>query len=109
MKYYSIVGMDITDRGWVESYVSTVTKMIERHGGRYLTRTNRVEKFEGDGSLSQVYAIVEWPSREALQAFYDSEEYRPFREARMRGSKSELYVLPGEDVTKQARIEKRTS
>lgn len=105
MKYYSVVGMNITDRGWVESYVATVTKMIERHGGRYLSRTNRVERIEGEDPLLQIYALVEWPSREAIDSFYDSEEYRPFREARLRGTKSELFILPGEDVTKQARID----
>ncbi len=105
MKYYSVVEMDITDRGWVDTYVVSVTKMIERHGGRYLARTNRTEKLEGDRQPLQIVAIVEWPSREALQAFYDSEEYRPFRDARIRGTKSELFLVPAEDVTKQARIE----
>jgi uncharacterized protein (DUF1330 family) len=105
VKYYSIVEMDITDRGWVETYVANVTKMVERYGGRYLARTNRAEKLEGERPPAQIYVIVEWPSRDAAQTFYDCDEYRPFRDARMRGAKGEFFLVPAEDVTRQARVE----
>jgi len=105
MKYYSVAEMDITDRAWVQSYVGAVTPMVERYGGRYLARTNRAEKLEGDRTPRQVFVVVEWPSREAAMTFYESEEYRSFRDSRWRGATNEFFLVPGEDVTKQATME----
>ena len=100
MKFYSIAEIDITDRSWVRDYVQHVTPMVERHGGRYLSRTGRVEKLEGERKPAQVLVLVEWPSRDAADAFYRSEEYRPYREKRMAGARNEFFVFPGEDMTR---------
>jgi uncharacterized protein (DUF1330 family) len=96
--------MEVTDRSWVAEYVKNVTKMVEQRGGRYLARTSKVEKVEGERKLPQVYLIIEWPSKEAAEAFYESEEYRPYREARIAGAKNEFLLVAGEDVTKTAHI-----
>jgi uncharacterized protein (DUF1330 family) len=96
--------MEVTDRSWVAEYVKNVTKMVEQRGGRYLARTSKVEKVEGERKLPQVFLIIEWPSKEAAEAFYESEEYRPYREARIAGAKNEFLLVAGEDVTKTAHI-----
>jgi uncharacterized protein (DUF1330 family) len=96
--------MEVTDRSWVAEYVKNVTKMVEQRGGRYLARTSKVEKVEGERKLPQVFLIIEWPSEEAAEAFYESEEYRPYREARIAGAKNEFLLVAGEDVTKTAHI-----
>lgn len=102
MKYYAVAEMEITDRGWVAEYVKNVTRMVERHGGRYLARTAKVVQLEGERKLPQVFLIIEWPSREAVAAFYESEEYRPYRERRIGGAKNEFLLVAGEDMTKAA-------
>ena len=104
MKYYVFAEMDLTDGGWVTEYVQIVTKMVEERGGRYLARTSRVEKLEGERPAPQVVLLIEWPSREVAMAFYESEEYRPYRESRIAGSRSELALIAGEDVTRAAKI-----
>ena len=104
MKYYSVAEMEITDRSWVAEYVKNVTKMVEQRGGRYLARTSRVEKVEGERKLPQVLLIIEWPSQETARAFYESEEYRSYREARIAGAKNEFLLVAGEDVTKTAHV-----
>lgn len=104
MKHYVIAEMVVTDPAWVEAYVRDVTPMIERHGGRYLARTSHAEKLEGGRPRPRLLVITEWPSREAAMAFYEGDEYRPFREARIAGSVSDLMLVPGEDVTGAARI-----
>lgn len=104
MKYYAVVEMEIKDRSWVSEYVKNVTRMVEQHGGRYLARTAKVERLEGERKLPPVFLIIEWPSKEAAEAFYESEEYRPFREKRLAGAKNEFLMVAGEDMTKTARI-----
>lgn len=105
MRYYAVAEIQVTDPGWVAPYVAAVTPMIERHGGRYLARTNRVEKLEGERPPPQVALLIEWPSREAAMAFYESEEYRPYRESRVAGAINEFALVAGEDVTGAARID----
>jgi uncharacterized protein (DUF1330 family) len=37
-------------------------------------------------------------------AFYESDEYRPYREARMAGCINEFVLIPGEDVAGVAHV-----
>jgi uncharacterized protein (DUF1330 family) len=105
VKHYAMVEMDLTDREWIAAYVRDVTPMIERFGGRYLARTSRLEKMEGERAAPQVLTLTEWPSREAAMAFYDSDEYRPYRDSRLSGARCEFVLFPAEDITGAARIE----
>jgi len=104
MKYYGVIELDVTDRGWTRDYVANVTGMVERRGGRYLARTATIEKVEGERSAPQLIVIIEWPSKEVADEFYESEEYRPYREARRAGSRTELLLAAGEDVNGVAKI-----
>ena len=63
--------------------------MVEARGGRYLARTGQAQLFEGERSLN-VVLLIEWPSREAAEEFFESEEYRPYREARRAGSRGSV-------------------
>lgn len=104
MKYYSVGRMNVTDRAWVADYVANVTKMVEARGGRYLARTSHSEQLEGDSGVPQIFLVIEWPSREAAEAFYRSEEYRPYLERRLAGSQGDMFLVPGEDVTGAATV-----
>jgi uncharacterized protein (DUF1330 family) len=106
MKHYAVAELDVTDPEWVRDYVAEVTPMVERRGGRYLARTTRIEQLEGERPLPQVMLIIEWPSREQADAFYASEEYRPYRERRRRGARNEFLLVSGEDVNGVARIDR---
>jgi len=104
MRYYAIVEVEITDQSWVPAYVKNVTKMVEERGGRFLARTSDIKKLEGRRKTPQIFTIIEWPSKEVAQRFYDSEEYRPYREARVAGSINEVLLVAGDDITKVAHI-----
>jgi uncharacterized protein (DUF1330 family) len=104
MKYYTVAELSVTERGWARDYVANVTPMVERFGGRYLARTTAFEKLEGDREPLQMVLIIEWPDEEAAGAFYECEEYRPYRERRLAGSRGEFMLVAGEDVNGLARI-----
>ena len=59
---------------------------------------------EGHRKAPQVFTIIEWPSREIAEAFYNSDEYRPYRQKRINGAKNEFLLVAGEDMTKAATI-----
>lgn len=104
MKHYAVAEVDVTDSSWVRDYVANVTAIVERRGGRYLARSADIEKVEGQRTPPQVFLIIEWPSKQAAEAFYESDEYRPYRESRRQGARNELVLVAGEDVNKLARI-----
>ena|SRR6266850_794993 len=104
MKYYVIGEVEITDQSWVPDYISKVTEMVERCGGRYLARTSIVERIEGDRKLPQIVVILEWPSKESAMAFFESEEYKPYRQNRRAGAENEFLLAAGEDLAKAAHI-----
>jgi uncharacterized protein (DUF1330 family) len=98
MKHYTVAELEVTDPAWVRDYIVNVTPMVQAHGGRYLARTGRSETFEGERTPPQTMLLIEWPSREAAHEFYDSEEYRPYREARRQGSRGVFMLVAGEDA-----------
>lgn len=103
--YYAVATLTIIDPSWVPAYVDEVTRMVERHGGRYLTRTTRVEQLEGDpGATPQLVLLIAWPSAEHAKALYDSDEYAPHKQARLAGSEGTFWLVSGEDVNGIAQI-----
>jgi uncharacterized protein (DUF1330 family) len=104
MRCYALVEIDVSDPAWVREYVDEVTPMVERRGGRYLARTPNAALIEGERAPAQTLVIIEWPSREAADEFYESDEYRPFRERRREGARNQLLLIAGEDAMGVARI-----
>lgn len=104
MKYYAVAELDITDPSWIPDYVEQTTRLVEQHGGRYLARTPNFEKLEGDRKPPQLHLLIEWPSRDAALAFYESDAYRPYRDSRKAGSTGEFVLVAGEDVNGVARM-----
>lgn len=104
MKYYCVVEVETTDPSWMPAYVQNVTKLVEQRGGRYLARTSTLEKIEGERALPQILVILEWPSKQSAMAFYESEEYRPYRESRIAGAKNEFLLAAGEDIARVAQL-----
>jgi len=104
LKYYSVVEIEVTDQNWVPEYAANVTRMIEERGGRYLARTPKMEKIEGERQAPQIVVIIEWPSKEIAETFYHSEEYRPYLQRRLAGARTEMLLAAGEDIMKSAHI-----
>jgi uncharacterized protein (DUF1330 family) len=104
VKYYAVAEIDITGPSWAQEYAANVTGMVERAGGRYLARTAKIDKVEGERDTPQIFLLIEWPSKEVADAFYASEEYRPYRERRIAGARNEFVLVAGEDVTGLAQI-----
>lgn len=104
MKYYWIVEVDIKDPSWLAPYAENVTRLIEARGGRYLARSTNAERIEGDRTTPSACVIVEWPSRETAVEFYQSEEYRPFLDSRLKGATNHMLLVAGVDVGSAANV-----
>ena len=98
MKHYVVAELNISDDSWVLSYLEEVTRMVEHHGGRYLVRTPKIHKIEGEKPIPQIFIIIEFPSKESALTFYSSAEYQPFLKARKEGGSTEMLLVAGEDI-----------
>jgi len=95
MKYYSVAEIDIEESELGPAYVKNVTGLVEQRGGRYLARTSRIEKLEGDRKVPQIFLIIEWPSKDVAKDFYECDEYRPYRQSRIEGARNEFLACCG--------------
>jgi uncharacterized protein (DUF1330 family) len=98
MTVYLIADIKVTDDGWVPDYAANVHRLVERHGGRYLSRSGNIETLEGDAKDSTLIAILEFPSRAALDAFASDPDYAPYAAARQAGSVSRFHVIDDTDI-----------
>lgn len=98
MSVYLIADIKVTDNGWVPEYASRVHELVEKHGGRYLSRSGNIETLEGTGRDSTLIAILEFPDRSALDGFASDPDYAPFAKARQAGSVSNFRVIDDTDI-----------
>ena len=82
MSVFLIADIKITDDGWVPEYAGNVHKIVEKHGGKYLSRSGNISTLEGEEKDSTLIAILEFPTREALDSFVSDPEYAPHGQAR---------------------------
>lgn len=97
MTYYSVLEVTPTNADWVPDYVAAATALVAQHGGKYLARTASHERLEGEGEDVGLRVIIEWPSRDAAQAFMSDPAYAPHLDARTSGSVSHHFLIEGKD------------
>lgn len=98
MSVYLIADIKVTDDGWVPEYATNVHNLVEKHGGRYLSRSGNIDTLEGPEKDSTLIAILEFPDRAALDAFVADPEYAPYGKARQAGSISHFHVIDDTDI-----------
>jgi len=98
MCVYLIADIKVTDDGWVPEYATNVHKLVEKHGGRYLSRSGNIETLEGADKDTTLIAIMEFPSRQALEDFASDPKYTPYGKARQAGSVSNFHVIDDTDI-----------
>ena len=102
MTYYVYGDITLKHTHWVREYLRTINAFIEKHGGRVLSRTVRMEKVEGDRELPTNVILVEFPDRESALGFFADPDYQPLRRLRLEGANSEFTLFPAEDLALMA-------
>lgn len=98
MTAFIIGEVKVTNDGWVPAYATTVHKIVNKHGGRYLARSGNIETLEGKPQESTLIAIIEFPTVAAAKAFVADPEYAPHLAARKAGSDSRLQLIDATDL-----------
>ena len=88
---YLLVQADISNPERYADYAKLAPDIVTQYGGRYLARGGRSLTLEGPPARSRV-VVIEFPSVEAAQRFYNSPEYTAARKLR-EGSATAQFVV----------------
>ena len=94
MVAYVIAEIEITNPEGYKAYTAVVPATIEKYGGRFLVRGGKSQALEGEWPERR-RVILEFPSMEAAQRWYDSPEYEKPLALRKANSNGRLLLVEG--------------
>lgn len=94
MPVYVIAQGRIENREMLNEYVAKVIPTIQSGGGRILGFDEAPEAVEGEVEYPRT-VILEFPSREAFRAWYDSAGYQAILPLRLESTPGTLIVVNG--------------
>jgi uncharacterized protein (DUF1330 family) len=94
MPAYVIAQIDIHDTKAYDRYREQVPATIAQYGGRYLARGGATKTLTGNWDAPRL-VILEFPSLEQAQAWWDSPEYTPLRKIRENASHGKIVLVEG--------------
>lgn len=94
MAVYVIVQGRIENRQMLDEYVGKVIPTIRAGGGRILGFDETPEVIEGTVEYPRT-VVLEFPSRDAFRAWYDSAEYQEILPLRLDSTPGSLIVVNG--------------
>jgi len=98
MSVYVIAEVDVTNEDWIPEYAEKVHHIVEKHGGRYLSRSGNITQLEGESQPTTMIALLEFPDADAVVAFATDPDYAPFGKARQEGSNSRFRMIDDTDL-----------
>lgn len=75
-----------------EDYIRMVKPIVERYGGRYLIRSDKVEALQEQWQPDRVIVIA-WDTKEQMETCFSSEEYRSIAEKREKTVDSRAIIV----------------
>jgi uncharacterized protein (DUF1330 family) len=93
MAAYIVVNATITDRALLDEYVAAAGGTLGNHEVKALVVTNEATVLEGDAGERVV--VLEFPSRDAAMAWYQSPEYQAVIGKRLNSTKGFLTLVDG--------------
>ena len=92
MKVLCIVYESIDDREGFERYRSAVMSTLEPYGAKFLVRGGTFTTLEGEMPYERI-AVLEFPSRDAAEAWYHSEAYQAVLPIRLAASRCQFIMV----------------
>ena len=98
MSVYMIADIKVTDNKWIPEYAASVHELVHKHGGKYLSRSGNVETLEGSPLDTNLIALIQFPSKQAVKGVLADPDYAPFAAARKNGSESRFQLIDDTDL-----------
>jgi len=94
MSVYVVSMIRVDDPETYNKYTALTPPTVKAHGGRFLARGGAVDTVEGE-PFKQRLAILEFPSKEAVRAWFASPEYQKAKKYRDASSEARILVIEG--------------
>jgi uncharacterized protein (DUF1330 family) len=94
-KAYIIGQIDVTNPQQYGEYAKQSPDIIAKHGGRFIARAGRTVTLEGPAARSRV-VIIEYPSFDAAQAWFNSPEYQKIKKLREGAANAQFIAVEGQ-------------
>ncbi len=93
MALYALNLFDLAENDLYRRYSRHSVAAVERHGGRVVALGRLESAVEGDPDIRPrgVMVLVEWPSREAFDAFLEDPEHEDLHPLRADGTRNYLW------------------
>ena len=85
---------DIKDKEIYKQYVSKVTPIVEKFGGKFLVRGGEFQTVEGNWEHTR-NILIQFPSYEKALEWYNSDLYKPIKELRQKNSEGNIIIIKG--------------
>ena len=94
MAAYAILEVEVHDIAEYLVHQQQLAPLLEAAGANYLARGGSFRNYEGGEEPGRLM-LIEFPSLEAMDAFYSSDAYRELRSQRDSCSKTRLLAVEG--------------
>ncbi len=94
MSVYVVAQGRIQDRDMLDEYVAKALPTVQASGGRVLAFDESTEYVEGNLDHPRT-VIIEFNSRDAFRAWYDSPEYQAILPLRLKSTPGTLILVDG--------------
>jgi uncharacterized protein (DUF1330 family) len=88
MPLYALNLFDLAENDLYRRYSRRSPEVVAKHGGRVVSLGRLDEALADDAEPRRVMILVEWPSREAFQAFLDDPELAELHPLREDGTRN---------------------
>ncbi|MBB6301322.1 DUF1330 domain-containing protein [Rhizobium leucaenae] len=96
MKAFVISAETIKDEALFSEYRQAASATIEAFGGKFIVRGGNLTSLEGEWP-HQGLVIIEFPSREAAEGWYQSPDYKKIIGLRLNSTVGTLLIVDGQD------------
>ena len=94
MKAYLIATETVNDAAMFEAYRAAVPQTLAQFGGQFMVRGDKPSVLEGEWPHPRL-VIIEFPSREAAEGWYRSEEYQKVISLRLNSTSGSVIIVDG--------------
>jgi uncharacterized protein (DUF1330 family) len=82
MAVYLIGQLRVQKWDWYQQYQEVTEKLVRKYDGKYLVKAARLDQLEGSRSVPSAVVVIEFPSKEHAQQWYQDPDYQPMIELR---------------------------
>ena len=94
MAAYIIVEVETTDEALMTEYRKHTPGAVGKFGGKFIVRGGKTRTLEGGWKPARI-VVLEFPTYEKAEEFYDSEHYKPILAMRLKAGKSKAILVDG--------------